>query len=71
MFITFIGLKNANIVIADPATLVALGDLSKGDTLLAVFGVVITVILMVRKVNGAVFIGMVITAIVGMLFQFN
>ncbi|MDR4888198.1 NCS2 family permease [Fredinandcohnia sp. QZ13] len=69
LFITFIGLKNANIVIADPATLVALGDLSKGDTLLAVFGVVITVILMVRKVNGAVFIGMVITAIVGMLFN--
>ncbi|RFB10979.1 NCS2 family permease [Bacillus sp. HNG] len=69
LFITFIGLKNANIVIADPATLVALGDLSKGDTLLAVFGVVITVILMVRKINGAVFIGMVITAIVGMLFN--
>ncbi|THE11002.1 NCS2 family permease [Bacillus timonensis] len=69
LFITFIGLKNANIVIADPATLVALGDLSNGNTLLAVFGVVITVILMVRKINGAVFIGMVITAIVGMLFS--
>ncbi|MFS0820678.1 NCS2 family permease [Bacillus sp. 1P02SD] len=69
LFITFIGLKNANIVIADPATLVALGDLSNGNTLLAVFGVVITVILMVRKINGAVFIGMVITAIAGMLFN--
>ncbi|MEH7237212.1 NCS2 family permease [Bacillus sp. JJ1562] len=69
LFITFIGLKNAGIVIADPATLVALGDLSNGNTLLAVFGVVITVIFMVRNINGAVFIGMVITAIVGMLFN--
>ncbi|MEH7226596.1 NCS2 family permease [Bacillus sp. JJ1566] len=69
LFITFIGLKNAGIVIADPATMVALGDLSNGNTLLAVFGVVITVILMVRKINGAVFIGMVITAIIGMLFN--
>ncbi len=67
LFITFIGFKNAGIVIADPATLVALGDLSNGNTLLTIFGLVITVILMVRKVNGAVFIGMVITAIVGMI----
>ncbi|MEH7381939.1 NCS2 family permease [Bacillus sp. JJ1533] len=69
LFITFIGLKNAGIVIADPATMVALGDLSNGNTLLAVFGVVITVILMVRNINGAVFIGMVVTAIIGMLFN--
>ncbi|MCC3359449.1 NCS2 family permease [Bacillus sp. REN16] len=69
LFITFVGLKNAGIVTADPATLVALGDLTSGNTLLAVFGVVITVILMVRKVNGAVFIGMVITAVIGMLFN--
>lgn len=67
LFITFIGFKNAGIVIADPATLVALGDLSNGNTLLTIFGLVITVILMVRKVNGAVFIGMVITAIIGMI----
>lgn len=69
LFITFIGLKNAGIVVGDPATLVALGILSDGNTLLAIFGVVITVILMVRKVNGAVFIGMVITAIVGMIVK--
>ncbi|WP_077620408.1 NCS2 family permease [Bacillus sinesaloumensis] len=69
LFITFIGLKNAGIVVGDPATLVALGNLSDGNTLLAIFGVVITVILMVRKVNGAVFIGMVITAIVGMIVK--
>lgn len=67
LFITFVGLKNAGIVIADPATLVALGDLTNGNTLLAIFGVVITVILMVRNINGAVFVGMVITAIIGML----
>src|SRR5690606_21477191 len=67
LFITFIGLKNAEIVIDDPATLVALGNLSNGSTLLAIFGVVITVILMVRNVKGAVFFGMIITAIVGMI----
>ncbi|MFT4417210.1 NCS2 family permease [Fredinandcohnia humi] len=66
LFITFVGLKNAGIVRGDAATLVALGDLSSGNTLLAIFGVIVTVILMVRKVNGAVFIGMVLTAIVGM-----
>ncbi len=69
LFITFVGLKNAGIVVGDPATLVALGDLTNGNTLLAVFGVVISVILMVRKVNGAVFVGMVVTAIIGMLFN--
>ncbi|WP_342506546.1 NCS2 family permease [Sporosarcina sp. FSL K6-2383] len=67
LFITFLGLQNAKIIVADPNTLVTLGDLSRGPTLLAIFGLVITVIMMVRKINGAIFYGMITTTIVGMV----
>ncbi|MHA6260162.1 NCS2 family permease [Sporosarcina sp. CAU 1771] len=69
LFITFLGFQNAGIIVADPATLVALGDLSQGPTLLAIFGLVLTVVLMVRKVKGAIFYGMIATTIVGMLVK--
>ena len=69
LFITFIGLKNAGIIVDNPATLVGLGDLTNGNTLLAIFGILITVILMTRGVTGGVFFGMVITIIVGMIFN--
>jgi len=69
LFITFIGLKNAEIIVSDPATFVALGDLGKPETLLAIFGLIITVIMMTRGINGAVFFGMILTVIVGMVFQ--
>ena len=67
LFITFLGLQNAKIIVGDPNTLVALGDLSSGPTLLAIFGLVITVAMMVRKVKGAIFYGMIVTTIVGMI----
>ncbi|MBS4175867.1 NCS2 family permease [Bacillus sp. FJAT-49736] len=68
LFITFLGLQNAKIIVNNDATLVGLGDLTNGDTLLAIFGIFITVILMTRNIKGAVFYGMIITAIVGMIF---
>lgn len=68
LFISFIGLQHAGIVVDDPATLVAMGDLSEGTTLLAIFGIIITALLMTRKLKGAIFYGIVITAIVGMIF---
>nr|WP_206529827.1 NCS2 family permease [Brevibacillus sp. SYP-B805] len=80
LFIAFIGLKNAGIIVANPATFVGLGHLSfhegmkpeeilaAKNALLAVFGLVVTAILMSRKVNAAIFFGMVITAVVGMIF---
>lgn len=68
LFIAFIGLKNGGIVVADPATLVKLGDFSNGATLLAIFGIVITAVLMTRKLTGAIFYGIVATAVVGMIF---
>ncbi|AYC30319.1 NCS2 family permease [Paenisporosarcina cavernae] len=69
LFITFIGFQNAGIVVDNPATLVGLGDFASPNTLLAIFGLVLTVILMVRKVNGGIFIGMIVTAIIGMIFS--
>ena len=69
LFISFIGLKNAGIVVSNPATYVALSDLKDPNTLLAIFGLFVTIVLMVRKVNAAIFIGMVITAIAGMIFN--
>ncbi|WP_438312896.1 NCS2 family permease [Sporosarcina sp. FA9] len=66
LFITFLGFQNAGIIVADPATLVTLGDLSQGPTLLAIFGLVLTVIMMVRKIKGAIFYGMIATTVVGM-----
>ncbi|WP_251639546.1 NCS2 family permease [Sporosarcina sp. NCCP-2716] len=69
LFITFLGLQNANIIVADPNTLVTLGDLSQGPVLLAIFGLVITVIMMVRGIKGAIFYGMILTTVTGMIFS--
>lgn len=67
LFITFLGLQNAKIIVADPNTLVTLGNLAAGPTLLAIFGLVVTVIMMVRKIKGAIFYGMIMTTVLGMV----
>ncbi|MBR3840686.1 MAG: NCS2 family permease [Erysipelotrichales bacterium] len=64
-FIAFIGLKNAGIIVANESTAVALGNLADPAVLLALFGIIVTIVLMIKKVNGAVFIGMVINAVIG------
>lgn len=69
LFITFVGLTNAKIIIKNDATLVGLGHLGNPETLLAVFGLLITVIMMIRGINGAVFYGMIVTVIVGIAFN--
>ncbi|WP_096186997.1 NCS2 family permease [Evansella halocellulosilytica] len=69
LFIAFIGLQSAEIVVLSEATLVQVGDLSNGPTLLAIFGVVITVILMAVGLRGGIFYGMMITALVGVIFK--
>ncbi|SHF00053.1 putative MFS transporter, AGZA family, xanthine/uracil permease [Seinonella peptonophila] len=67
-FIAFIGLKNAAIIVPSEATIVSLSPhFASKSTWLVLFGLLVTVILVVRKVKGAIFIGMVLTAIVGML----
>ncbi|TFD93563.1 NCS2 family permease [Jeotgalibacillus sp. R-1-5s-1] len=67
LFITFIGFQNAGIIVGNDATMVALGDLTDPNTLLAIFGIFITVIFMTRKIKGGIFFGIVLTAIVGMI----
>lgn len=66
-FITFIGFKNAGIIVADPDTFVSLGNLTSPHTALAVIGLIITIIMLVRGFNGAIFYGMMITTIIGMV----
>ncbi|WP_017472813.1 NCS2 family permease [Amphibacillus jilinensis] len=67
LFIAFIGFQNAEIIVADEATIVALGDFTYGPTALAIFGLIVTVVLISLKVNGGVFYGMVITAVAGII----
>lgn len=67
LFIAFIGLKNAGIVVANSATFVGLGDLTDSTVLLSIFGVIAISIFMVRGSKIAIFLGMGLTAIVGMI----
>ncbi|MBN6889541.1 adenine/guanine/hypoxanthine permease [Cytobacillus horneckiae] len=68
LFITFIGFQSAGIIVKNDATLVGLGDLGNPNTLLAIFGIIVTVILMTRGIKTGIFFGMVITMIVGWIF---
>lgn len=68
LFVAFIGLKNAGIVVSNEATMVGLGNLEDPEVLLAIFGIIVTVIFLVRGMKAGVFIGMVITAVAGMIF---
>ncbi|MFJ7363708.1 NCS2 family permease [Peribacillus frigoritolerans] len=65
LFIAFIGLKNAGIVVSNESTMVTLGDLHQPGTVLALAGLFITLIFMARNIKGAIFIGMIVTAIIG------
>lgn len=66
-FIAFVGLKNAGIIIANEATFVGIGSFKEPTVLLAVVGILITIALLAKKVPAAVFIGMVMTAIIGLI----
>ncbi len=66
-FIAFVGLRNAKLVVANAATFVGLGSFADKEVQTACFGIVLTLFLMARKVNGAILIGIVGTALLGML----
>ena len=70
-FIMFIGLQNAGIIVeaAPDTTIVSIGDFSSAPVILALFCIVLTLFLYARKVTGAIFIGMVVTAVIGMVFS--
>ncbi|WP_421736236.1 NCS2 family permease [Caulobacter sp.] len=65
LFIAFIGLKEAGIIVANPATTVALGDLTKPTAVLAILGLLIIGALMVWRVKGAILIGILAVAVAG------
>ncbi|MFE5480681.1 MULTISPECIES: NCS2 family permease [unclassified Nocardia] len=67
LFVAFLGLKNAGIVVNSDATLVTLGDFTKGTTLLALFGLIVTVVFLVIGWHGAVLYGIVATTVLGMV----
>jgi AGZA family xanthine/uracil permease-like MFS transporter len=67
MFIAFVGLRNAKLVVANPATFVGLGSFSDKEVQTACFGLALTLVLMARKINGAILIGIVGTTLVGIL----
>lgn len=64
-FIAFVGLRNAGIVVANPATFVSMGNLREPNTALAVLGIVIIAALLARKMRAAILVGMLVTAAVG------
>ena len=68
LFIAMIGLRNAGIIVANPSTLVALGNLRDKNTALALFGLAVTGALMVWGSRAAILLGIVATTLVGMLF---
>ncbi|MGL4523171.1 MAG: NCS2 family permease [Bacilli bacterium] len=67
LFIAFIGFQNSGIIISNENVLVGLGDIKSPVTLLAIFGLVVTIILMARKIQAAIFIGMAVTSIAGII----
>ncbi|WZY00317.1 NCS2 family permease [Bacillus sp. FSL W7-1360] len=71
LFIAFIGFKNAGVIVSNESTFVALGNLSEPGALLSLFGIVVTIILVVRGVRGAVFYGLALTAVVGVVTGFT
>ena len=65
LFVAFIGLHNAGIIVGSPSTMVTLGNLHSPSVLLAVIGILLTVILLVRNVPGALLIGILATTLAG------
>jgi adenine/guanine/hypoxanthine permease len=67
MFIAFVGLRNAKLVVASPATFVALGSFSDKEVQTACFGLLLIFVLMARRVHGAILLGILGTALLGIL----
>ncbi|MGI6313571.1 MAG: NCS2 family permease [Candidatus Cryptobacteroides sp.] len=65
LYIAFIGLKSAGLIVSDAATSVALGDLGSKTSILAIIGLVLTGMLVALKVRGAILIGILATTIIG------
>jgi AGZA family xanthine/uracil permease-like MFS transporter len=67
LFIAFVGMRNAKIIVANPATFVGLGDFKDPRVQIATFGLILTAILMARRVGGAMLIGILATTVASIL----
>lgn len=65
LFIAFIGLKNAGIIVESSATFVTIGTMTEGTALLGVIGIVLTSVLVIKNVPGSLLIGILATALIG------
>ncbi len=66
LFIAFIGLQNGGLIVANPDTMVGLGDLSRPDVLLFCAGLILTFVLVARNVPGAIILSMMVIAAAGL-----
>lgn len=74
LFIAFIGLQGAGIIVNDDAVLVTLGDLTQPTAIVAILGIIITGILLYKKVKGAILIGILVSTVISIplgVTQFN
>ena len=69
LFIAFIGMENADIIVKNPDTLVSLGEIAKGSALLAMIGLFITAGLVMAKVRGGILWGILITTLLGLFIK--
>ncbi|MBV9491603.1 MAG: NCS2 family permease [Verrucomicrobia bacterium] len=65
-FIAFIGLKNGGVIVANPATFVTLGDLSRPGPVLVILGIILTAILVICRIPGAIILVVLILTILGL-----
>jgi AGZA family xanthine/uracil permease-like MFS transporter len=70
LFIALIGMSNAGLLSNTTGTIIGLGDLSSPTALLAVLSLVLLVVLLLKKVKGALFFGIIVTTIVANILQF-
>lgn len=64
LFISFVGLQSAHLIVASPATLVTLGNFTDPVAYMSLLGLFISIVLVVNNVRGALFLGMIITSII-------
>lgn len=65
LFIAFIGMQNSQIIVNNDATLVSLGDITQGPAMLGMIGLLVTSVLLILRVRGALLLGILITTLVG------
>lgn len=70
LFISFVGLQSAHLIVASPATLVTLGNFTDPIAYMSLIGLFISIVLVINNVRGALFLGMVITSILSFVFGY-